>query len=97
MFARVRDDGTLEFFLHNISKVYYFSCISFSKELSWRAPGPEKCESIFWVVLVRNRAYEIMTNITNLFRILRHRFIDPVAVLKQVQNDNCRNDNSFWG
>ena len=29
--------------------------------------------------LVRNRVSEIMTNITKLFRILRHRFIDPVA------------------
>jgi len=37
--------------------------------------------------LVRHRAYEIMTNITKLFRILHHRFIDPVAVLKQVQDD----------
>ena len=64
MFVRVRDDGNLEFF-HNISKVYYFSCISISKKLSFRTPGPEKCESIFWVVLVRNRVSEIMTNITN--------------------------------
>ena len=29
--------------------------------------------------LVRNRVSEIMTNISKLFRILRHRFIDPVA------------------
>jgi len=60
-----RDDDNLELF-YNINKVYYFFRYSIFKR-------------IVMAGLVRHRAYEIMMNITKLLRILRHRFIDPVA------------------